>query len=79
MLAMLLPTTLPMVMTIFSPSDKSIWMKIAAWLLHLAKSIGNLGEQAVRLIAKDLNAAAEGRYDWRIERFMWNNGISRTP
>ena len=68
-----------MVMTNFSPNDKSVWMKIAAWLLHLAKSIGNLGEQAVRLIAKDLNAVADGRYDWRIERFMRNNDISRTP
>ena len=66
-----------MVMTNFSPSDKSIWMKIAAWLLHLAKSIGHLGEQTVRLIAKDLTAVAEGRYDWRIERFMQNNGLSR--
>lgn len=64
-------------MTNFSPNDKSIWMKIAAWLLHLAKSIENLGGQAVRLIAKDLTAAAEGRYDWRIERFMRNNGMTR--
>ena len=66
-----------MVMTNFSPNEKSVWMKIAAWLLHLAKSIGNLGEQAVRLIAKDLAAVAEGRYDWRIDRFMRNNGVTR--
>lgn len=70
-------TAIKMVMTNFSPNDKSVWMKIAAWLLHLAKSIGHLGEQAVRLIAKDLNAVAEGRYDWRIERFMRNNGMTR--
>lgn len=43
----------------------------------MAKSIGNLGEQAVRLIAKDLAAVAEGRYDWRIDRFMRNNGVTR--
>lgn len=36
-------------------------------------------DPAVRLIAKDLIAVAEGRYDWRIERFMRNNGITRTP
>lgn len=52
-------------------------MKIAAWLLHLAKSIENLGGQAVRLIAKDLTVVAEGRYDWRIERFRLNNGMTR--
>ena len=27
----------------------------------------------------NLNAVADGRYDWRIERFMRNNDISRTP
>lgn len=36
-------------------------------------------DPAVRLIAKDMIAVAEGRYDWRIERFMRNNGITRTP
>lgn len=30
-----------------------------------------------KAIAKDLNAVAEGRYDWRIERFMRHNGMTR--
>jgi len=70
-------TAIKAVMTNFSPNDKSVWMKIAAWLLHMTKTIGNLGEHAVRSIARELSDIVEGKYDWRIERFMRNNGISR--
>ena len=51
--------------------------KIGAWLLHLAKELGHLSTNAVRRIANELTSVADGRYDWRIDRFMRSNGMSR--
>ncbi len=70
-------TAIKMVMMNFSPNDKSVWQKIGAWLLHLAKEFGHLSANAVRRIADELTSVADGRYDWRIDRFMRSNGMSR--
>ena len=70
-------TAIKMVMMNFSPNDKSVWQKIGAWLLHLAKEFGHLSANAVRRIAVELTSVADGRYDWRIDRFMRSNGMSR--
>lgn len=58
-------------------SDKSVWQKVAAWLLSLAKRFGNLTVMQLQRASRQLDDVVNGKYDWRISKFMEQHGLSR--
>ena len=58
-------------------SDKSVWQKVAAWLLSLAKRFGNLTVMQLQRASRQLDDVVNGKYDWRISKFMAPHGLSR--
>lgn len=57
-------------------SDKSVWQKVAAWLLSLAKRFGNLTMTQLQRASRQLDDVVNGKYDWRISKFMEKHGLS---
>lgn len=57
-------------------SDKSVWQKVAAWLLSLAKRFGNLTMMQFQRASCQLDDVVNGKYDWRISKFMEKHGLS---
>ena len=57
-------------------SDKSVWQKVAAWLLSLAKRFGNLTVMQLQRASHQLDDVVNGKYDWRISKFMEQHGLS---
>lgn len=55
----------------------SVWQKVAAWLLSLAKRFGNLTVMQLQRASRQLNDVVNGKYDWRISKFMEQHGLSR--
>ena len=57
-------------------SDKSVWQKVAAWLLSLAKRFGNLTMMQFQRASCQLEDVVNGKYDWRISKLMEKHVLS---
>ena len=57
-------------------SDKSVWQKVAAWLLSLAKRFGNLTMTQLQRASRQLDDVVNGKYDWRISKLMEKHVLS---
>ena len=56
---------------------KATLRTVSSWLIWMASTIGLFNEWEQRRAERGVNDIAEGRYDWRIERFENRNGITR--
>ena len=43
--------------------------EVASWLVWLAKTLGNFNDSELRRAHNEVGDIADGKYDWRIQRF----------
>ena len=49
---------------------------IASWLVWLADKLGKFNDYELRRAHNEVKSVAEGKYDWRIEKYGRGQGVT---
>ncbi|OKZ18352.1 MAG: mobilization protein [Bacteroides sp. 43_108] len=50
---------------------------VGNWLVQVAKKVGELAEEEIYRTQKEVDDVASGKYDWRIDNIVKENGLNR--
>ncbi|MBR4130690.1 MAG: hypothetical protein IKU02_07205 [Bacteroidaceae bacterium] len=68
--------TIKQYMKTFAELASATLKQVANWFVWLASTLGKFNTNELKRAHNEVNGVAEGRYDWRIEKYKNNNGIS---
>ena len=63
-------------MKMFADLASTTLKQVANWFVWLASTLGKFNANELKRAHNEVNGVAEGRYDWRIEKYKNSNGIS---
>ena len=61
---------------LFADLASATLKQVANWFVWLASTLGKFNANELKRAHNEVNGVAEGIYDWRIEKYKNNNGIS---
>ena len=63
-------------MKMFADLASATLKQVANWFVWLASTLGKFNANELKRAHNEVDGVAEGRYDWRIEKYKNSNGIS---